>query len=161
MGKIIGGVVVGFITAFLVASILIVALSFVLGTAGIMVPDTWGPTSTFMGVMLVSGLIAHYTGGAIARAIGKDKRAMFGYIALLIAISAFQIISFSGGPPELPPNFPTPSMEISPIYALNYAQMNAPAWFGYTMIFVAIIGAFLGSVNRSDFGSPAAPADAA
>lgn len=155
MGRIIGGVLVGFIGAIVVSAILGIAMLFILGTPGIVEPETYAPTSVYLGITLALGVLAHYLGSAIARAIGKDPRTMYYYMGLVVVLSVIGI-AMAGKQAPVPDSIPKASMDMSPFIASFYAQRSFPVWFAYASPVVALLGAYLGGMGKSEKPKPAA-----
>lgn len=149
MGRIIGGVVVGFLAAIVAVIFLSVVFSFVLGTANMVQAETYEPTTIYLAVLLVLGVAAHFLGSAIARAIGKDKKAMFFYMGLLVILGVLGV-AMSGGEPTIPDTMPKPSMDMSPFIASFYAQLNSPKWMDFAGIAAGLLGALLGGMSKDD-----------
>jgi ABC-type Na+ efflux pump permease subunit len=149
MGRIIGGVVVGFIAAIVAVVILSLILVFVLGTGNIVMPETYEPTTIYMAVMLILGVAVHFLGSAIARAIAKDKKSLYFYVGIIVALGVWGILA-AGGDKTPPPNMPEPSMDMNPFIASFYAQLNSPKWMVFASPVVGIVGALLGGMSKGD-----------
>ncbi len=151
MGRMIGGVVVGFIGSIIGASILLIGLAAALGADGI--ADATDKTPTMMWIMIcliVSGATA-FLGGAIARAIGKDKRTTYIYLGLIVALSIVGIAFAGGEPPKPPEGQPEPTGFLKTMMVMGEAQYHMPSWYMFVSPLVSLLGIALGGFNKSDF----------
>lgn len=159
MGRSIGGAVVGLITYSAGMAILAIVLMFILGAEGIVDSDK-NPTTMWLVSGSVLVLVVSYLGSAVARAIGKDKLAVFifGGIMILLGIVGM-FTSGSGEPPEIDPQTPeSVKAFVEAGEAAYYAGANAPSWSPFASLLFAIIGIALGGLKKGDFGKPGAPA---
>jgi len=162
MGRIIGGVVVGLIGSWIAAVVLVMVLGSVLGADGIRDATSKAPTTTWLAVMLVVTGATAYLGGAIARAIGKDKKAAYIFMGLIAALTIVQIVMAGSGqkPPEQPMPENPPAF-VQSMIAMGEAQMNSPKWLLFVSPLITLLGIALGGLNKSDFknSSGAKPGD--
>lgn len=54
MGRGIAGAVVGFISTIVVSAIIVIVLAFIIGTSGILEPETFAPTTTWLAILFGS-----------------------------------------------------------------------------------------------------------
>lgn len=146
MGRMIGGIVVGFLAMGFVAIVLNIALPFALGAEAIIEGEDRTPTSLWMGIGVFVSLAAAYIGGAVGRLVGKTKSSVYWLIGIIAASQVIGIIRM--GSTELPePDPRTPEIFL----AVMDAAANAPSWATYLSLAAGLIGMALGGLKLSDF----------
>lgn len=146
MGKSIAGALVGLISMFVASLIIILPLCFVIGTSGILEPETFAPTTIWLAILLVTGGLAWFLGGVITKVIAKDNLGTYILIGIIVLLSSLPLLSQSE--PDLS-KMPKPTMEMSPLMAISWSQINAPDWLKFVSPLISILGAFLGGIDRS------------
>lgn len=153
MGRSILGALVGFVASWLAAIIIVMVAGIALGADGIRNAADKSPTMVWLVVMLIVTGVTAYLGGAIARAIGKDKRATLVLMGIVVVISILSI-AMAGNPPpqqEMPDN---PPAWMQSMIAMGEAQQNSPQWLMFLSPIISLAGLWLGGIAKGDFGKP-------
>jgi hypothetical protein len=155
MGRSILGVVVGLVASFIGAGVLVMVLAGAVGADGIAVDKV--PTTMWVALMLVVTGATSYLGGAIARAIGKEKRTTYIYLGLIVVLTVVSLAMSPGEPPKPPPGQPEPEGYFKTLAVMGEAMYNVPAWYKFANPVLSLLGIALGGLNKSDFAAPVAP----
>jgi len=86
MGKIIGSIVVGYITLFVLVFILFSIAWMVLGADGALRPGVWDVSFAWLASSIVVGLVAAVVGGWVCAAIAKDVRGPNGLAIVVVVL---------------------------------------------------------------------------
>ena len=155
MGRLIGGVVGGFVISQFVSSIVLVILAFVLGKDGLITADKT-PTSTWMAVFLIMAAIGGYIAGAAARWIAKDKNVVKAYVATSIFFTLVFLgwAKFGPMPPEPKQPKETPPEWAQTLMAMGEAQKGQPTWIMLGATAVSLVGVCIGGLSGKGGGAP-------
>jgi hypothetical protein len=151
MGRIVGGIAVGIVGGYIVRTILLVALAYLLGTDQIVegsLANGFQVTSTFSIIMVAVGGIVAYLSGAVSRTIGKSKTGTLVYVGL--ALAWFLLMYALMGMIDAS-MMPKPKDGMSPMEALQVAPLIAPTWVNIAYGLVIPIGIAIGGLNKGDF----------
>ena len=86
MGKIIGSIVVGYITLFVLVFVLFSIAWMLLGADGALQPGVWNVSFAWVASSIVVGLVAAVAGGWVCAAIAKDVRGPNGLAVVVIVL---------------------------------------------------------------------------
>jgi hypothetical protein len=139
MVRAILSVIVGYIVMFvLVVASLAVAFG-VMGVDGAFRSASYSPSTTWLGIMFVSGLIAAIIAGAVCRLIAGSPtppKILAGLVVVLGLVLAIPTLSRKA------PAEPRPA-QMSNMEAMSKAQ--TPAWVAFANPFVGAVGTVIGA----------------
>ncbi|MCH7903087.1 MAG: hypothetical protein IH944_00810 [Armatimonadetes bacterium] len=147
MGRNIGGGCVGCLAYFLISSIIVLAIAFILSAEGVIDTETKAPTSAFLAVLAVVTALAAYLAGAITRAISKSPIAVYVVAGLLTIVALYQVFN-EPNPAQLEQ---LETLGDSWFAAVQYASLNSPTWFGIVTLLLMLAGFAIGGLNSGDF----------
>jgi hypothetical protein len=143
MGKIVVGVVVGYLTMVVFVFVLFGLGWMVFGAGGSFKPNSWDPSFVWVLVTIAVGFLAAIAGGYVCLALANDTRAIFWLLAvvLVLGFSMATMALFEGAPPV---GF-RPS-DMSMMEAMQNARQ--PAWLAFLNPILGVIGVLLGARMR-------------
>lgn len=157
MGRSILGALVGLVASWFTAFVIVMVAGFALGADGIRDAADKSPTMVWLVVMLIVTAVTAYLGGAIARAIGKDKLATLIIMGIVVLLSIVGFVMAGQTPPEQKIPEDTPDWVMTMV-AMGEAQQNSPKWLMFVSPIVSLAGLWFGGIAKGDFGKPdAAP----
>lgn len=147
MGRIIGGVILGYLVMIVLVFGIFTAAWYILGTNGAFQPGSWDASGTWIGMSIVVGLLAAYIGGLVCVKIGGAVAAkwLIGVVLVLGLLMAYPALTA------------TPPTEARPdTIEMADAMMKArtPAWLAILNPFLAVLGVLLAARGK---GEPAKP----
>ena len=124
MGRIVGGVVAGYVAMFALLFIVFSAAYFALGANGAFQPGSWNPSGGWIALTIVLGFGAAIAGGYLCATIARDRRGPLGLVGLVIVLgvlSAFPAVTgadpAAAGPrPETVAMFEAMSNAVQPVW---------------------------------------------
>jgi predicted membrane protein len=141
MLRIIGGVIAGYLTMFIVVFATFSGAYLAMGTNGAFQPGSYEVTPLWLGVSFVLSLIAAIAGGFVCAAIAKDPRAAMALAGLVLALGlllAIPVLTASDtGRPQVR------EASVGNLEAMQNARQ--PGWVAVLNPIVGAIGAMLGA----------------
>ena len=145
MGRAIAGVVLGYLTMFVIVFITLTASFLTLGVDRVFVAGAYDVSMLWIVVMTVFSLVAAIVGGKACAAIGKKKGAITALIIVVAALGLLNAIPamMSSAPPELR------SGDVSNVQAMTKGK--EPVWFALLLPVIGVVGVWIGgqSLKRS------------
>lgn len=144
MGKVLAGVVAGYLVMLAVVFGLMTVAWMVLGAEGAFQPGTFAVTGTWIAASIVVALLAAVAGGWACARIAPDPRAirlLVGLVVVLGVIFAIPVLTAPAGPPA-----PRPE-GLAMMEAMK--QGVQPAWVALLNPALGAIGALIGSRLRT------------
>ena len=143
MGKIVGGVVVGYLTMMVSLFALFGIGWMVFGAGGSFKPNSWDPSFIWILITIAIGFVAAIAGGYVCLTLADDTRAIFWLLAVVLVLGFTMAIMalFEGTPPA---GF-RPS-EMSMMEAMRNAQQ--PTWLAFLNPILGVIGVMVGARVR-------------
>ena len=137
------------IAGYAVMAVLVIAGTGVawlaLGSAGAFDGEGPEPSTPWLALNLMSGLIAAVFGGLVARRIGGSGKAVRILLGLVVALGlVFAVVATVAAPEPEPAGKPV--VEMSWAEAGQYARQ--PAWYNWLIPFVGAAGVLLGGRER-------------
>lgn len=99
MGRIIGSVIVGYLTMFVATFVLFSVAYLILGASGSFRPGAWDPSVTWIIMSVVASIATAIAGGYVCAAIAKSPRGPQALVAVVIVlglVSALPVVTGSG-----------------------------------------------------------------
>ncbi len=143
MGKIVGAVVAGYVTMFVVVFILFAVGWMMLGADGSFRADSWDVSFAWVLLSLAIGLVAAIAGGYLCQAIAKDPRGILGLLAVVIVLGLAMAV-IAAVAPETPVR--TRPDSLSMFDAMSGAQQ--PVWLAFVNPFLGAVGVLIGARMR-------------
>ena len=142
MGRIIAGIVVGYLTLALLIFGLFTAAYLAMGASTAFKPGSYEPSATWIVVSFILGLMAAIVSGLVCAAIAPRTKAPLGLAGVVIVLGlALAIPTLAGTPTAVERTADVPNME-----AMMKAQ--TPAWIALLNPFVGAIGVLAGASLR-------------
>lgn len=137
MGRAILGVVVGYVVMFVVVFVLLTGAYFALGTDGAFKEGSFEPSTPWVIIMFLVGLLAAIIGGFVCTKIAPRTGPLYG---LIVVIAVLGLVSVGG---SMAVEDPGPrSSDLSSMEAMMKA--TTPVWVNVGNIVVGILGALYG-----------------
>ncbi len=141
MGRVIGGVIVGYLSIFVTVFALMWAAYAVLGAASVFQPNSWDVSAVWIVVSIAVGLAAAVDGGFVCALISKNPigpKILIGVLVVLGVLFAIPVILASGGEAA------GPRPETVPMFD---AMMKAkqPVWVALVNPLVGAVGVIIGA----------------
>jgi len=134
-------VIAGYIAMALVVFISLTVAYLALGAGGSFQPGTYAPSTIWLVVMFILGLIAAIVGGAVCRLIGRTEGAVSALILVILALGALQV-AFAAMAPAPAPEDLVRTGDVSTIEAMQKAQ--TPMWTMIANPILGAVGAYVG-----------------
>ena len=142
MGKIVGGVVLGYITMFVAVFLLFSAGYLLLGADGSYEAGSWDVSFAWVILSIVIGLAAAVAGGFVCASISDNPKATQGLVGLVVVLGLLMALpAVMGGSSEV-------ATTIRPDTAgLFDAMMNArqPSWLALLNPLLGAVGIIVGA----------------
>ncbi len=145
MAKAIGIAVVGYIIISILIFILLTGAWYAVGVNGAFQPGVWDVTPTWLGLMIVSSLVAAIMGGYVTSMMTSDSRApkiLAGLLLVLGLLMAIPILTGSG------PTAPLPRPDTLPMFEAM-SNGKQPSWLALLNPILGAVGVMVGSRLRS------------
>lgn len=145
MAKAIGIAVVGYIIISILIFILLTGAWYAVGVNGAFQPGVWDVTPTWLGLMIVSSLVAAIMGGYVTSMMTSDSRApkiLAGLLLVLGLLMAIPILMGSG------PTAPLPRPDTLPMFEAM-SNGKQPSWLALLNPILGAVGVMVGSRLRS------------
>ena len=144
MLKIIGGVIIGYLSMFVVVFISLTAAYLTMGADRAFKPGLYEVTGPWLAVMFIISIVAAVLGGKVCALIAKNSKAVFalaGVVLVLGLLSAIPTLTAPAGDPK-PRTRDVPNAE---------AMMNAkqPVWVCLLMPVIGVVGTLAGGRVKS------------
>jgi len=144
MLRIIGGVIVGYLSMFVVVFVSLTAAYLGMGADRAFKPGLYEVTGLWLAVMFVVSIVAALVGGKVCALIAKSPKAVFalaGLVLVLGLLSAIPTLTAPAGEPK-PRTGDVPNAE---------AMMSAkqPAWVALLMPVIGVVGTLAGGRVKS------------
>ena len=144
MLRIIGGVIVGYLSMFVVVFISLTAAYLGMGADRAFKPGLYEVTGLWLAVMFVVSIVAALVGGKVCAVIAKSSKAVFalaGLVLVLGLLSAIPTLTAPTGEPK-PRTADVPNAE---------AMMSAkqPVWVALLMPVIGVVGTLAGGRVKS------------
>ena len=142
MGRIIGGVILGYLAMFIVVFVTLTVSFLALGVNRVYLPGAYDVTGLWLGIMTLFSLLAAIAGGWVCAAIGKKKGAVTALIVVVLVLGVLSAISSMGASGVVPvregdvPNFQAMS------------NSKEPAWFALMLPVIGVAGVWLGGRSK-------------
>ena len=146
MGKIIGGVVAGYVTMVVLVFALFSLTWLVLGAGGAFQPESWDPSLIWVLVTIVLGLAAAIGGGYVAVAIAHDERVVIWLIVVVLIIGLLSAVMMMFEPDA---GLGVRPESVSMFEAMGNARQ--PVWVAFLNPVLGVVGVLMGARMR---GSP-------
>lgn len=143
MGKIVVGVVVGYLTMVVFVFVLFGLGWMVFGAGGSFKPNSWDPSFIWILITIAITLLAAVAGGYVCLALANDTQAIFWLLAVVVVLgfAMATMVPFEGAPPA---GF-RPS-DMSMMEAMRNARQ--PVWLAFLNPILGVIGILLGARMR-------------
>jgi hypothetical protein len=143
MGRVIVGVIVGFIVTGLIVSAGFVAGLFGLGLDWILEPGTYDATTKWSVIALVIGLVGAIIGGLVCSLIARKSIATKVLAALLLVFGGLNAgLPLMSERPELGPRPADETMDVS------IPKLQEPTWVAIANPIVGFVGVMIGGSLR-------------
>jgi hypothetical protein len=142
MGRIIAGIVIGYLVMFVLVFASFTAAYAALGADGAFKPGSYDVSTTWIVISFALGLIAAIAGGYVCALIAQRTKAARGLAGVVLVLGLLMAIpAFMATPSNKPRTADVPNME-----AMMGAQ--TPAWIALLNPFVAVVGILAGASLR-------------
>lgn len=134
------GVVLGYFVMFALIFAIFSGLYLALGAEKTFEPGTYDPTTLWVRVSLVLGLLAAIVGGLVCAKLSKSRRATVALVAVVLALGALSAVG------QMVIERPDPGVrtaDVSNIDAMMKAQ--TPLWVAWANPVVGALGVLIGS----------------
>ncbi len=135
--KNVGAAVLGWVTMVVVTFVGLGIAWAVLGTEGALQPESWSPSSVFIVVMIVMGLVAATLGGAVCAKTAPDRWAVWVLVGIVV------VLGLAVAVPEAPAAAGPRPVDVGMLDAMMNAQ--PPRWLPWLDPVLGVVGALLGA----------------
>ena len=135
--KNVGAAVLGWGTMVVALFISLFVAWAVLGTEGALQPESWSPSSLWIIVMIVMGLVAATLGGAVCAKTAPDRWAVWALVGIVV------VLGLAVALPEAPAAPGPRPVDVGMFEAMMNAQ--PPRWLPWLDPVLGVVGALLGA----------------
>jgi len=144
MGRIIGGVIVGYLVMFVIVFTTFSVAFLAMGSDGAFLPGSYEVSMLWIVVSIILGLVAAVAGGFVCALIARGGGAVKWLVGLVVILGILSVI-----PTLMPPDPSMPTVREADLGNME-AMMNArtPAWVAMLNPVIGAVGVIIGGRLR-------------
>ncbi len=145
MGRVIGGVVLGYIAMFAAVFLALTVIYLLMGADNAFQPESFAPSMIWLVIMTIVSFGAAVLGGLVCARIAPNSRAPIGLVVLVVVMG---LISAAG-------SFQAPDPDVSTVRDGKLGNMEAmmqartPAWVAILNPVIGAVGVMVGARRKN------------